>query len=517
MSQGDAIPTAERASQASGEGAVAGPAIAYRPAVPSESLSNWSGTARKLLLGFGALVLTFAVASYLAIAGLDRIRGSIARIQDEEESVRLALELASAVRDQYAHQAHTIIIGDESHLGFYAQAERHVLELTRQLRERVRGDDERALLDDIERASAELDVLFRQRIVPAVVRGDRRFVQAEHARAQLVVTRIQDRAEQLVARFEESIAAARAEAAAVERRTHRWLVALLVGAPILAAAITLSIGRSIARPLARLREGAARLAAGDLDSRVAVDSRDELGALAAQFNAMTAAIKEHQDRLVQSEKLAGIGRLAAGVAHEINNPLGVILGYAKLLERGADDAARADLRVIREETLRAKEIVEGLLDLSRPQEPARERVDLRQACDEVAARLREARLLEGVAVSVDGAGEAVGHPAKLRQVISNLLRNAVEAAGDGGRVEVRVLEVDGEARVSVADDGPGLGPEARARLFEPFFTTKDRGTGLGLALSRAIARGHGGDVDGANGASGGAVFTLRVPRAGSSR
>jgi len=518
MSQVDPTSSTPDTASLRQEGSPApGAAIATPRRVLGESLSNWSGTARKLFLGFGALVVTFAVASYLAIAGLDRIRDAIARIQDEEEGVRLALELASAVRDQYAHQAHTIIIGDESHLGFYAEAERHVLDLTRQLRARARGEEERAWVEDIERASAELDVLFRQRIVPAVVRGDRRFVQAEHARAQLVVTRIQDRAEQLVAHFEESIATSRAEAAAVERRTHRWLVALLVGAPILAAAITLSIGRSIARPLARLREGAARLAAGDLDSRIAVDSRDELGALAAQFNSMTAAIKEHQDRLVQSEKLAGIGRLAAGVAHEINNPLGVILGYAKLLERRADDAARADLRVIQEETLRAKEIVEGLLDLSRPQEPVHERVDLRAACDEVVARLREARLIDAVAVSVAGAGAAEGHPAKLRQVISNLLRNAVEAAGHGGRVEVRVTEAGGEARVSVADDGAGLTPEARAHLFEPFFTTKDRGTGLGLALSRAIARGHGGDVEAAAGAAAGAVFTLRVPGAGSSR
>jgi len=297
----------------------------------------------------------------------------------------------------------------------------------------------------------------------------------------------------------------------VEHRTNRFLVALLIGAPLLAAAITLAIGRSIARPLSRLREGAARLSRGDLDTRIAVESTDELGALASQFNAMTAALKDHQQRLVQSEKLAGIGHLAAGVAHEINNPLGVILGYAKLLERKAEGELREDLRVIQEESLRAKAIVEGLLDLSRPPDPTRERIDLRQACDEVVARLGEAHLLDGVEVRVEGSGVADGHPAKLRQVVSNLVRNAAEAAGSGGRVAVRVAEGDGETKVAVADDGPGLTREARARLFEPFFTTKERGTGLGLALSRAIARGHGGDLEACDGAEGGAVFTLTVP------
>ena len=474
-------------------------------------LPTAGGVSRKLALGFGTLVVLFVVASWLTLAGLARMQAAMERMQREEESIRLALELSSAVRDQYAHQAHTIIIGDESHLGFYAEAERHVGELTSALRRRARSPDDLAAVEDIDRASDELDQLFRQRIVPAVVRGDRAFVRTEHARAQLVVTRIQDRAEQLVASFEASIAASHAEVSAIERRTNASLLALLVGAPLVAAVVALLISRSIARPLLLLREGAARLASGDLDTRIAVQTRDELGALGAQFNAMAAALKEHQRRLVESEKLAGIGRLAAGVAHEINNPLGVILGYAKLLERRADAEARDDLRVIQEETLRAKEIVEGLLDLSRPQERAREPVDLRAACEEVVARLGEARLLEGVAIDMAGAGAAAGHPAKIRQVISNLVRNAAEAAGRGGRIEVQVSSRGDEARVAVSDSGPGLDDRTRARLFEPFFTTKDRGTGLGLAISRAIARAYGGDVEAANGTGGGALFTLRLP------
>jgi signal transduction histidine kinase len=431
---------------------------------------------------------------------------------EQEVGVRLSLQLASAVRDQYAHQAHTIIIGDESHLGLYDEAARRVRELTAQVRERAPDEEARAWVDEIERASRELDGIFRESIVPAVVRGEREGVQTEHARAQLVVTRIQDLADKLVDRFERAIDRFQAEVTRVERRTFFWMVALLVGAPLLAAAVTLYVGRSIAGPLGRLREGAARLAAGDLDARIAVDTPDEFGDLARQWNAMTAALKDHQRQLVDSEKLAGIGRLAAGVAHEINNPLGVILGYVRILRRDAAAPLDADLRVVEEEALRCKDIVEGLLDLSRPLAAGRERVDLREACDEIVERLGEARLLSGVRVEVDGGAAADAHPLKIRQVLSNLVRNAAEAAGEGGRVEVRVRERDGTAEVVVDDDGPGVGGEARARLFEPFFTTKEKGTGLGLAASRAIARAHGGDVEAGERPGGGARFTLRLPR-----
>jgi two-component system, NtrC family, sensor kinase len=418
------------------------------------------------------------------------------------------------VRDQYAHQAHTIIIGDESHLGFYTKAEERVLALTRELRPRSRSLEAQGWMDDIEQASAELDAIFRKSIVPAVVRGDRAFVQKEHGRAQLVVSRIQDRSEQLVGRFEGGIAASRAEVGAVERRTFRWMAALLGGAPLLAAAVGIYIGRSIARPIARLQAGAARLAAGDLDARIEVDTPDEFGALARQFNAMTAALKEHQAQLVQSEKLAGVGRLAAGVAHEINNPLGVILGYTRLLRKRADGPLSDDLGVIEEETLRCQEIVEGLLDLSRPLQAGREPVDLRAACDEVVARLREAAVLAGVEVAVAGTATVEGDASKLRQVLTNLVRNGAEAAGPGGRVEVSIAGRAGEASVSVKDSGRGLDARALSRLFEPFFTTKDKGTGLGLAISRAIARAHGGDIQAENAPGGGAAFTLHLPGRG---
>src|SRR5512139_3173016 len=384
------------------------------------------GTARRLALGFGVLVLLIGGASGVALAGSARVHAGLEETKRREEGVRLSLELASAVRDQYAHQAHTIIIGDASHLGFYGEARETVARLTRALRQAAEDPEELALVGSIEEESVRLDRIFRDRIVPAVLRGERESVQEEHARAQLVVTRIQGLTQAVVERFETSIRAVRADLEDVERRTRAMLVALLVAAPIIAVLVSVLVGRSIAAPVATLEQGAARIAGGDLDARIEVRGAPELEALAERWNAMTAALKEREERLVESEKLAGIGRLAAGVAHEINNPLGVILGYTRLLRKGAQGALAADLAVVEEETLRALEIVEGLLDLARPPRLTVQPVDLGELSHEVVGRLGEARQLQGVAVSVGGAAAAAGHREKLRQVLVNLVRNAAE-------------------------------------------------------------------------------------------
>ncbi len=476
-------------------------------------MHRWSGTSRRLFLAFAALIALFAAASWLALSTLADVRASLALSRRQAEGMRAALELSSAVRDQYAHQAHTIIIGDRSHLAFYDEAERRVLDRTAEVRRHARTEEERSRVGEIERASAELDDIFRRRIVPAVLAGRAAEVKAEHARAQLVVSRIQDLVEDLVTRFEQDIAVAQGRAEAVGRRTFRLAVGALASALAFAVAVGLYIGRSVARPVARLRSGAERLASGDLDARIPVERDDEFGALARQFNAMTDALRAHQARLIQSEKLAGVGRLAAGVAHEINNPLGVILGYTRLLRKKAEGPLAEDLAVIEEETLRCQEIVEGLLDLTRAPRWERQPVDLARTCAETVARLREARLLEGVEVEVRGEGRGRGSPTKLRQVVLNLLKNAAEAAGPGGHVSVEIREDGGGVVVVVDDDGPGIAPQARERLFEPFQSTKPKGTGLGLAVSRAIARAHGGDIEAGASPWGGARFVLRLPGA----
>jgi len=390
-----------------------------------------------------------------------------------------------------------------------ARVQRLVTELERHHPEK---DDARALRE-IESASDQIDRNFETRILPAVRSGDRVAARAAHDKGLSEVLLVQDRTDRLAKESEGAIAAFEARVGRVQKRTYVWAASLLAAAIAFAILVGLWIVRSVTRPVAALEAGAAKLARGDLDTRIQVYRDDELGRLAAQFNAMTASLKAHQAELLKSERLAGIGRLAAGVAHEINNPLGVILGYTKLLRKKADPAACEDLDVIEEETLRCKEIVEGLLDLSRPWDPGADPVDLEAVCEQAASRLAESGKTGGAAIEVHGAARAIASPRAVHQMVANLLRNGVEASGDGGRVTVTVENGSAEARVVVDDTGPGITEAAQGRLFEPFFTTKDGGTGLGLAVSQAIARAHGGRIEAGNREGGGARFVLVLPAA----
>jgi signal transduction histidine kinase len=470
-----------------------------------------SGTARRLSLALAALVSLFVVSSVLVLVHMREIHSRMVEMQARQHAVRSALEVASAIRDTYAHQAHTLILGNDSHLHFYETAARRVTRLTEEMKAQSLGPEERAWVEDIERAQGSLDTLFREALLPAVVAGRKADMDREHGRALSLVSQMEERTDRLVSHFNRSVDAAEARVGELQSSAFQWTLFFLVGAPLLAIGVGVYIVRSVARPVARLREGAARLAAGDMHARIDIAAPDEFGELARQFNAMTAALREHQERLVQSEKLAGIGRLAAGVAHEINNPLTVILGYVGMMKKKAEGSLREDLQVIEDEAVRSRDIVQELLALSRPLQAEPEPVDLRVLCEDVVERLRQGGRLGAVRVEVEGEARTVGHLTKLRQVVLNLVLNAVDACGDEGRVRVRLMQTEKGAEVHVEDTGPGLSVTARERLFEPFFTTKPSGTGLGLAISQSIVQAHGGSLEAAPGMGPGAHFTMWLP------
>lgn len=473
-----------------------------------------SGTARRVIGAFAALIALYCAAAAFALRGLDEVHGSLHHVKDREADVRAALELSRAVRDQYAHQAHSIILGDATHLQLYEQSRDRVRVLLGALTARVVDASDRQTLVVMSRTSGEIDRLFRDRLLPAVLARDAAVVGREHAGLLALVARIEAQADALADRFESQIGRFEEHADTVQHVALRWTIVLLVAAIAFAAIVGVYIVRSVAGPVAILEAGASRIAAGDLTSGIDIRADDEFGRLARQFNSMTSSLAAHQARLVQTEKLATVGRLAAGVAHELNNPLGVILGYTRLLARKAAGELRSDLQVIEDETRRCQEIVEGLLDFARPVRVDDVVVELREVADAVVERLGEAGLRKGVRVEVRGAARVRGAELRLRQVVTNMVRNAVDAAGEGGAVTVEITKparAGAPARLAVADTGPGVDAEHRGRLFEPFFTTRASGTGLGLAVSRAIARAHGGELDYSERPGGGALFTLLLP------
>jgi PAS domain S-box-containing protein len=231
-------------------------------------------------------------------------------------------------------------------------------------------------------------------------------------------------------------------------------------------------------------------------------------------------LKSLQARLIQSEKMSSLGRMAASVAHEINNPLGGILVYSHLLlEDAAKDSPDAKtLQKIVRETTRCKDIVRGLLGFAREQQGEHTVVDLVHVLAVTVDGLGVQPLFRGIERRVDLPCYALpvqGEVGPLQQALTNVLVNAAEALGGQGHIDIRAWkDVDaGTAVVSVTDDGPGIPPDAVDQIFEPFFTTKEvgHGTGLGLAITYGIVRQHAGSVEVRSRPGEGATFTISLP------
>jgi signal transduction histidine kinase len=480
------------------------------PAAPAPLLPARFGTRRRLSLAFGAVIAAFAAAFSVPLLGLVEMERGFAELHDHEGEMRLTLELESSIRAQFAHQAH-FIVGEDAHLAGYRDARKRSVDLLAQLRARVDEPEAIRWVGEIAADAEELDRIFREEIAPAVL-ARAPGVMLTHDRTYALVFRLEEQLDRLFAFLGEAAAAQSAATNDVLRTTTRLAIAFAVGATLFAIGVAVSLSRAVARPLAALGAGAARMASGDLSTRVEVRGSDEFAVLGAELNAMAAALAQHQERLVRSEKLAALGRLAAGVAHEINDPLQVMLGYLSLHRDRVPGELGTHLSRVEREARRCKEIVEGLLQLSRPAEAfAPVPVDLREVCEEVAEALRMTAGPRAPAIVVDGEGTALGTRCRFRQVVYNLAHNAAEAAGPAGTVRVEVRSGPEAVSVAVSDTGAGVPPALRDRVFEPFFTTKAAGTGLGLAIARTIANVLGGDLELDAGEGGGARFTLRVP------
>jgi len=301
---------------------------------------------------------------------------------------------------------------------------------------------------------------------------------------------------------------------------------------------------SIIKPLQRLVLATQAIARGDLDHRVEIHSSDELGVLAASFNQMTEKLKaantellewgktlekkvqertrelmEMQAHLIQSEKLASLGKLAAGIAHEINNPLGGILIYSHLLlEDAKKDSPQAEnLRKIVKETTRCKDIVKGLLEFARPKEPEMAPANINDIIDKALGIFERQALFQNIRIEKNYAElpRIVVDAGQLQQVFANIIVNAAEAMEGNGVLAIRTsLDAKNDClRIDFADTGHGIREEDLPRLFEPFFTTKEvgKGTGLGLAISYSIVQKHQGSIEVQSELGKGSVFTVVLP------
>ena len=333
------------------------------------------------------------------------------------------------------------------------------------------------------------------------------------------------------------------------RLQYRALIVLTATTSILAAALSLIIARMFYRwifqPLKTLINGSRRVAAGEFDHRIQLESKDEMAELGSAMNHMTSSFQEIRDDLdeqvrqrtrevVRGEQLASVGFLAAGVAHEINNPLQSIALCSESLEERLHDILPADasdgsktdkevdgmrnyLRMIQEEAFRCKQITERLLDFSRMGEAEKQPTDLNELVSGVIDMVRHLGKYKQKSVAFSGGDPIVAavNPQEMKQVVLNLITNGLESLRPGGEVVVELIAFGPHAKLIVQDNGCGMTEEVMEHLFEPFFTRRQdgQGTGLGMSISYRIINEHDGQIDVySDGPGTGSTITVWLPR-----
>jgi two-component system NtrC family sensor kinase len=290
------------------------------------------------------------------------------------------------------------------------------------------------------------------------------------------------------------------------------------------------LAESISRPVRALAGASEAVARGDFTGTVPIQSDDEIAALGRTFNAMAQSLHERDEllkqrtrmQLTRSERLAAVGRLAAGVAHEINNPLTGVLTFSHLLlkESPENSRQREDLQTIIEATTRCRDIIRALLNFSRQNEPHKRLSNLNDVLGEALNLTRNQAHLHRVTVTqtLDAAlPHIVIDPFQVQEVAVNIILNAIDAMPEGGSLAVSTQLTDGGrgpwAEFRIIDTGTGIPPEIIDRIFDPFFTTKPpgKGTGLGLAISYGIVTEHGGEIGVTSEPGKGTAVTVRLP------
>ncbi|MCX7703316.1 MAG: cache domain-containing protein [Planctomycetota bacterium] len=313
---------------------------------------------------------------------------------------------------------------------------------------------------------------------------------------------------------------------------------------LIAFGVAYILAAPLVKPIWRLKRGVEAIAKGDFDFEVKPETRDEIGVLAESFNKVRLELKamyeklkgkieaadedlkrayqelrEKQEQLVQAEKLASMGQLSAGIAHELNNPLGTVLLYSHMLIEQLKDnkQVKSDLEMIVNEAMRCKQIVRGLLDFARQTRVSKAPVSLSEIVNEVLAIMApraEPKKCSLKSDVPDSLPTLMLDAPQIKQVLINLVQNGIDSiSGTNGEVTISVREKEGGTKVEVrvTDNGCGIDKETLAKLFTPFFTTKKEGTGLGLAIAYGVVKMHSGDISVSSEVGKGTTFTITLP------
>ena len=324
----------------------------------------------------------------------------------------------------------------------------------------------------------------------------------------------------------------RMDIATIIKMSINLLVIALVLIIVIGTIINIKLANSIAKPIVKLERITNKINRGDFSETIEVKGRDEIASLALSFNqmelnldnAMTSLeeiiekLQQKQDQLVEAEKLAAVGKLAAGIAHEINNPLTSVLTFSNLMleQCPPSDPRHEKLKLMARETNRARHIVRQLLNFGREIVINPVQININEPVSEIVDSLVAQDAFKGIELEVKLGNDlpaVSADPGQIGQVVMNMLLNAIHSIRPPGKITVSTRFSGKSVDVVFADTGKGIPEEYVHKIFDPFFTTKDssKGTGLGLAVSYGIIKKHRGDIEVVSAPGEGTTFTVRLP------
>jgi two-component system sensor histidine kinase HydH len=473
-----------------------------------------------------AIGLVLFAACLASMRYINHLQTSLAHVLDQNvASLRAAQQLEIRVRQLQAHSLQYLLDPGPKRLDPIEKDEREFVEALNEVRSVARTSEEQACVRKIESGYRKyLEEQNELRKEAGLRQGASKHI-AKVADTH-PVRQVINPCNELLQLENQQMHEAAADSQRVSQEAYLALLILGLAGPIgglvMGYGVARGLRQSIYRLSVRVQDMAQRLSEKVASVSVAADGDlrgldEQIQHIVDRVEEVTERVQQQQRDFLRAEQLSAVGQLAAGVAHEVRNPLtGIkLLIEAALRPRNPRPLTADDVRLIHREIARLEQTVQGFLDFARLPPPRRASWDLReivrQACDLVRARAGQQQVqLEGVLPEQPVL--ACVDKGQLVTVLVNLFLNALDAMPQGGRLEVHLEEQAGEGiRLMVSDTGPGIPTEIASRLFTPFATTKATGTGLGLSISRRILEEHGGTITAGNRPGGGACFTILLP------
>ncbi len=468
--------------------------------------------AREIALGFAAVSAVTILMSAVLLFVIQDVSQLVSGMRHDEHSIRQGLELSTAVRQATVQVGRCLVDPNPANVKEYEVLREQVRSRIQQLAADVPKEEKwriAALGDNTQR----MHELFTGTGIPAARAGKIIEVRRIHDEISTQSTQAAGHADALARAVEGRMSHAHVLATG---STRIGLVVGIVGILmilILSVVFTFRLRARFIQPLAALTAAAGNVARGDFDTRVGDVGVGEFGELGRAFDQMSQELARREAQLVHNERMAAIGQLAAGVAHELNNPIGIIRGYLKTMVADGDvDTLREELAILDEEAVQCQLIAEDLLSYARASEPDLELVSMSGLLTETARRFEESAAALGHKVKVVAAEHelAVDGP-RIRQVLLNLLGNAAHASPKDSLVYLRGKIVDGGYAIEVEDKGAGIVDAEKERIFEPFYSKRRGGSGLGLSVVLGIVNSHGGKIEVLDAVDGGACLVVFLP------